>query len=222
MLNFSFLKNGFVPIIENNGDDMPYTVDALVQTCLTFAKAGVMEVELADRKKGALKVFGELEKELTKHTQNDVKVPNIGPGTIFDKNTADEYLSSGADFIVSPINNNIVNDVCREKSFSYIPGVQTVNEAWLATDQGHEVVKVYPCESPLTVKAIRLVLPDLRLVASYSGSTNMLDSIEDWVGPKLADAVVLGGKLVNIGLIDNDYDRLVETVIGLQGRVDKI
>ncbi|HEX4132862.1 MAG TPA: bifunctional 4-hydroxy-2-oxoglutarate aldolase/2-dehydro-3-deoxy-phosphogluconate aldolase [Pirellulales bacterium] len=97
----------------------------------------------------------------------------LGAGTVLDSETARIAILSGAEFVVSPVVNLEVIELCRRYDKAVLPGALTPTEIVHAWQAGADVVKVFPCDSlgPGYLKAVRGPLPQIRLLPT--GGVNL-------------------------------------------------
>jgi len=90
----------------------------------------------------------------------------VGAGTVLNPKTAVRAIQAGADFIVSPVTNFEVIDVCHKYSTFVAPGALTPTEIVAAWEAGADVVKVFPATSvgPKYFKDLNGPLPQIRLM----------------------------------------------------------
>jgi 2-dehydro-3-deoxyphosphogluconate aldolase/(4S)-4-hydroxy-2-oxoglutarate aldolase len=87
----------------------------------------------------------------------------VGAGTVLSVDQADQAVSAGAQFIVSPGFNPKVVDWCLDHQIPVTPGVATPTEIDMALDKGLEILKFFPAEALGGVKMLRA------LAAPYGG-----------------------------------------------------
>jgi len=119
----------------------------------------------------------------------------IGAGTILDGETARAAILAGARFIVGPVFNRAVIEVCHRYDVAVMPGCFTPTEILAAWEAGADVVKVFPATAlgPSYFKDIRGPMPQLRLMPTGGVS---LENTADWIA---AGAVAVG---VGTALVD--------------------
>ena len=105
----------------------------------------------------------------------------IGAGTILDPETARAAILAGARFIVGPVFNRAVIDLCHRYDVAVMPGCFTPTEILQAWEAGADVVKVFPATAlgPSYFKDIRGPLPQVKLMPT-GGVT--LENAGDWIG----------------------------------------
>ena len=112
----------------------------------------------------------------------------IGAGTILDPETARAAILAGARFVVGPVFNRAVVDLCHRYDVAVMPGCFTPTEILQAWEAGADVVKVFPATAlgPSYVKDVRGPLPQVKLMPTGGVS---LDNAGDWIA---AGAVAIG------------------------------
>lgn len=120
----------------------------------------------------------------------------IGAGTVLDAAEALNCLSAGAKFIVSPVLNLDVVEVCRQANTAVFPGALTPTEIVAAWQTGADAVKVFPANAvggANFLKAIKAPLPDIELMPTGGvtlatiGEFIRAGAIAVGVGSELAD-----------------------------------
>ncbi len=122
-------------------------------------KGGVKAVEITMTTPHALDIIASLSK---KKPSNSL----VGAGTVLDPKTAGMAIQAGADFVVSPITNFEVIDICHKYNVFVAPGAFTPTEIVAAWEAGADVVKVFPATSvgPKYFKDLKGPLPKVRLM----------------------------------------------------------
>lgn len=126
-------------------------------------EGGVRAIEFTNRGPNAFEVF----KDLLKHSEQYSGMI-IGIGTIVDAKTTEKYIKAGAHFIVSPILNTGMADVCKKHEKLWIPGAATITELVNAKVAGADIIKIFPASvlGPGFVSSVLPVVPDLQLMAT--------------------------------------------------------
>lgn len=91
----------------------------------------------------------------------------IGAGTILNRDQAQEAISFGARFIVSPGFSEEVYEECKKQKVPYLPGVMTPSEIMQCINRGIKMMKFFPAEAAGGVKTLRelhKVFPDIMFV----------------------------------------------------------
>ncbi len=188
------LDSGIVAIIRASSSDQ------LVNVAKALHKGGVNVLEVTFTVPDVLKIISEVKEEL-----GDKIV--LGAGTVLDTESARSAILAGAEFIVSPVVNKEVIQLCNRYDKMVMPGAFTPTEILTAWEAGADIVKVFPADvgGPEFLKAIHGPLPQIRLMPT--GGVNM-KTMESFVKAG-ACAVGLGGALVEKNAVENgDMDRI--------------
>jgi 2-dehydro-3-deoxyphosphogluconate aldolase/(4S)-4-hydroxy-2-oxoglutarate aldolase len=118
----------------------------------------------------------------------------VGAGTVLDGVAAQDAVSGGAQFLVSPA---IVPEVMaygREHGVPTIPGALTPTEMLTAVTLGAEVVKLFPASlaGPRYLRTLQEPFPFLRLLPT--GGINIVN-LREWMAPNVV-AVGVGTALI--------------------------
>lgn len=131
----------------------------------------------------------------------------LGAGTILDTETARIALLAGAKFLVTPVVNCDVIQLCRRYDRVVMPGALTPTEVLTAWEAGADVVKIFPSEvtGPAYLKALHGPLPQIRLMPT--GGVN-LETAADFLRSG-ACALGLGSALVEgKAIASRDFARI--------------
>ncbi|HHV94247.1 MAG TPA: bifunctional 4-hydroxy-2-oxoglutarate aldolase/2-dehydro-3-deoxy-phosphogluconate aldolase [Firmicutes bacterium] len=186
--------------------------DELVNICQAMAKGGVVGVEITMTSPGAVEAIKEASKVLGSKAI-------IGAGSVLDAETARMCILAGADFVVSPVFDPAIVEMCRRYSKIAIPGAFTPTEILRAWQAGADVVKVFPATAvgPSYLKDILGPMPQVKLTPT--GGIN-LENLGDFIR---AGAVFVGAgsslvdkKLVAEGRWDELAERAAQFVAAAQ------
>jgi 2-dehydro-3-deoxyphosphogluconate aldolase/(4S)-4-hydroxy-2-oxoglutarate aldolase len=136
-----------------------------IQVMEAVFAGGIDLLEFTNRGDRALPVF----EKLMEHKNAQFPEAALGIGSIVDAVSAKKYIKAGADFLVSPLLNKEVVDVCMEERVLYIPGCSTLTEIYQAERWGAGLVKVFPAAQlggPAYIKAIKGPCPWLSIVVT--------------------------------------------------------
>lgn len=119
----------------------------------------------------------------------------IGAGTVTDAKIADEVITAGARFVVSPIFRPEIIAACHARDVAVMPGCFTPTEILAAWELGADIVKVFPATAlgPTFFKDVRGPLPQVKLMPT-GGVT--LTNAGDWIRAGAA-ALGVGSALVD-------------------------
>jgi 2-dehydro-3-deoxyphosphogluconate aldolase/(4S)-4-hydroxy-2-oxoglutarate aldolase len=125
----------------------------------------------------------------------------VGAGTVLDIDTAQDAISAGAQFIVSPHCDPAIISYCTAQGIPAIAGVMTVTEAVQALRAGCKLLKLFPADSlgPGFIKALHGPLPGV-LVLPTGGIT--VENAGDFIRAG-AVAVGAGGNLTRGDIAEN-------------------
>lgn len=168
-------------------DDLQTCID-IVDACY---KGGIRVFEFVNRGSKALENF----KALKNYRDQHLPELYLGIGTIKNVKQAEEYLTIGADFIVSPIIKPTIASITLDQNILWIPGCMTPTEINLAEDLGAPLVKLFPGSSlgPDFLKTIKPLFPST-LFMPTGGVNPDAASINKWFDAGVS-AVGMGSKL---------------------------
>jgi 2-dehydro-3-deoxyphosphogluconate aldolase/(4S)-4-hydroxy-2-oxoglutarate aldolase len=122
-------------------------------------RGGVRAIEITMTTPSALEIIADLAKTKPAGTL-------IGAGTVLDAPAAERVIWAGAQFVVSPVTDFAVIDVCKQSDILVAPGALSPTEILAAWNRGADVVKVFPATSlgPKYLRDLRGPLPQVRLM----------------------------------------------------------
>ena len=180
----------------------------------TLYKAGIRAIEYTNRGEAALGNF----KILKKLQQDELTDLLLGIGTVKTTLEANEFIDSGADFIISPIVNPDVAAIAINNGLIWIPGCMTPSEIHTALNHGASLVKLFPANilGPAFVSAVKEIFPDLQIMPTGGVEMNQ-PNITSWFNAGVS-AVGMGSKLITKAILESkDYDQLyIDTLQELQ------
>lgn len=153
----------------------------LVEACRALHSGGVKCVEITLNSPGALHAIERVRSDLPAGCV-------IGAGTVLDADTAQQALSAGAQFIVTPIVDARTIELVHSRSAPILPGAYTPTEIYTAWKAGATMVKLFPATNlgPSFVREVLAPLPEIKLCPT-GGVT--LQNARDWFD---AGAAALG------------------------------
>jgi len=176
--------------------------DGLVEVIRALADGGVTVAEVTLTVPKALEIIAEAKKEL-----GDAVL--LGAGTVLNAETCRSALEAGAEFIVAPVVNLQVIELCQHQDKIVMPGAFTPTEILTAWEAGADIVKVFPADvvGPAFFKAMRGPLPKIRLMPT--GGVD-LTTAADFLKAG-ACCLGIGGQLVDLKRVAaRDFDGLRE------------
>jgi 2-dehydro-3-deoxyphosphogluconate aldolase / (4S)-4-hydroxy-2-oxoglutarate aldolase len=192
----ALLSSGVVAVIRMKDPER------LSRVVMAIREGGVKCIEITMTVPGAVEVIA----ALVKTVPPDVLV---GAGTVTDRGTANDVITAGAKFVVSPVFRPDVVTVTKAAGAVAIPGCYTPTEILTAWEAGADIVKVFPATSlgPKYFKDVAGPFPHIRLMPT-GGVT--VDNVGEWVKAG-AVAVGIGSDLLDKKAIDEGrYEVLTE------------
>ncbi|MEP7375217.1 MAG: bifunctional 4-hydroxy-2-oxoglutarate aldolase/2-dehydro-3-deoxy-phosphogluconate aldolase [Chitinophagaceae bacterium] len=192
----SIIEQGMLPLYFNA--DETVSIDIL----RTIYKAGVTAVEYTNRGEAALANF----KKMIAVRNAEMPAMLLGVGTVKNLQTAKDYLSAGADFLVSPGFVKEVADYAIANDIFYAPGCMTPSEIIAAENSGITFIKLFPGNmlGPEFLSGIKDIFPKL-LFMPTGGVDTTRENIEGWFKAGVC-AVGMGSKLISKKLMETkDY-----------------
>lgn len=107
----------------------------------------------------------------------------VGAGTVINKTQAEEAISLGAEFIVSPGFSEEVASYCNEKAIPYLGGCVTPTEVMTAISYGCKIIKFFPCSNYgglSTMKALAAAFPQVTFLPTGGISDENLAEYLKW------------------------------------------
>ena len=192
----AIVKQGMLPLYFNSSEEV--SLDVLK----AIYRAGVKAVEYTNRGDAALANF----KKMVALRNAEMPGLLLGVGTIKNMQHASDYMSAGADFLVSP---GFVPDVaayCVSNDIFYAPGCMTPSEIIAAENAGIKFIKLFPGNmlGPEFLTTIKDIFPKL-LFMPTGGVDTTKENIEGWFKAGVC-AVGMGSKLISKKLMEaKDY-----------------
>ena len=139
----SYEQTGILPVI-----NIP-KASLAVPVAEALRRGGVNAIEVTLRSPDSLESISNIKKAFPDMT--------VGAGTVLTTQMADQAVSNGADFIVSPGFDDEVVDHCIRKNIPIVPGCANASEIQKAVKRGIKVVKFFPAEQNGGIEAIQLL-----------------------------------------------------------------
>ena len=173
-----------------------------VEVLRAIFKAGIRAVEYTNRGEAALRNF----KKLVEVKSNEMPDMFLGVGTIKTLQQAENYMDTGADFLVSPGLISEVVDFANSKNVFYAPGCMTPSEIIASENKGISFIKLFPGNllGPEFVSSIKEIFPKL-LFMPTGGVDTTKENLQAWFRSGVC-AVGMGSKLISKKLMEQkDY-----------------
>jgi len=176
--------------------------DRLLKVIEAVRDGGVKCIEITMTVPGAVEII----RQLASAAPKDVL---IGAGTVVNEKTAEKVIEAGAKFVVGPVLNLGIIELCAKREVPVIPGCFSPTEIFSAWNAGADIVKVFPATSlgPKYFKDLRGPFPDIRLMPT-GGVT--IENVGEWIQAG-ACAVGIGSDLLDKNAIEEGrYEVLTE------------
>ena len=192
----AIVAQGMLPLYFNADETVS------IETLKAIYKAGVKAVEYTNRGEAALANF----KKMIAVRNAEMPGMLLGVGTVKNLATAKDYMSAGADFLVSPGFVKEVADYAVANDIFYAPGCMTPTEIIAAENAGITFIKLFPGNmlGPEFLSGIKDIFPKL-LFMPTGGVDTTKENIEGWYKAGVC-AVGMGSKLISKKLMEaKDY-----------------
>ena len=131
----------------------------------------------------------------------------VGAGTVLTIEQVELAKSAGAEYIVSPDTDEEVIKRTVELDMVSIPGAYTPSEAKKAHNAGADFVKLFPCSSVASLKAIKAPMSHIKFLAFGGVSAH---NAKEFIKAG-AVGVGVGGSLVNTKYLENnEYEKITQ------------
>ncbi|HOJ93186.1 MAG TPA: bifunctional 4-hydroxy-2-oxoglutarate aldolase/2-dehydro-3-deoxy-phosphogluconate aldolase [Dictyoglomaceae bacterium] len=190
------IECGIVAVIRTD------SAEDLIDVAKALKEGGVTSIEITMTIPSALEALPKVKKEVG----NEVI---MGVGTVLDPETARLAILGGAEFVVSPILNKEIINLCHRYDKIAIPGAYTPTEILTAWEEGADVVKLFPADTlgPKYIKAIHGPMPYVKI--SPTGGVS-LENAGEFIKAG-ACFVGVGGNLVDKKVIaERKFEILTE------------
>ena len=195
--------NGLVPLFYNENSEVAKKV---VKACYM---GGARLLEFTARGINAHEVFNVLSKYCAKECPNLI----LGVGSVTDAASASNYISMGAQFVVTPVFREDIAIVCNRKKILWSPGCGSLTEISKAEELGCEIVKLFPgaVYGPGFIKAVKGPQPWTKIMPTGGVDTSE-ENLKAWFDAG-ATCVGMGSKLITKDIVQNeDYELLEKNV----------
>ena len=211
----AIIAQGMLPLYFNADETVS------VEILKAMYRAGIKAVEYTNRGEAALSNF----KKMVEARNTEMHGMLLGVGTIKNLPTAKDYLTAGADFLVSPGFVKEVADYTVANNIFYAPGCMTPTEIIAAENSGITFIKLFPGNmlGPEFLSGIKDIFPKL-LFMPTGGVDTTKENIEAWFKAGVC-AVGMGSKLISKKLMETkDYatiEKMTKEVLELIGTIKK-
>ncbi|HRN56621.1 MAG TPA: hypothetical protein PLL71_09225, partial [Agriterribacter sp.] len=193
-------QTGFIPLFTHT--DMNICRNVLQSSY----DAGVRLFEFTNRNANSFDIFI----ELRKYCSEALPGMMLGIGTIKNAQQADQFIRAGADFLISPLILEEIQQVAAAHKKLWIPGCATASEIGLAEYWGIDTVKIFPARQlggPAFIKAVKAVFPSMQFMAT-GGVEPTAEDIGNWFKGGVS-AVGIGSQLFPAAWLSNGQHALI-------------
>lgn len=172
-VELAIAQTGMVPLFYHPDTDV---CQKLITACY---EGGIKEIEFTNRGENAFTTF----KGLLGWAADAYPDLVLGIGTIKTVAQAQKFIDVGAQFIVTPILDLQVGQLCKDTGTPWIPGCYTLTEMYTAYQHGASLVKVFPVDSlggPKFIKSVLSPCPELKLMPSGGIKAN-IDEVKAYI-----------------------------------------
>ena len=190
------IEQGILPLYFNPDETVS------IEVLRAIYKAGIKAAEYTNRGDAALANF----KKMVLERNSEMPGLLLGVGTIKSLSDAENYITAGADFMVSPGYVPEVASFANSKNIFYAPGCMTPSEIIAAENAGIKFIKLFPGNllGPEFLTTIKEIFPKL-LFMPTGGVDITKENIEGWFKAGVC-AVGMGSKLISKKLMEaKDY-----------------
>jgi len=190
------IEQGILPLYFNPDETVS------IEVLRAIYKAGIKAVEYTNRGDAALANF----KKMVQVRNSEMPGLLLGVGTIKSLPDVENYITAGADFMVSPGYVPEVASFANSKNIFYAPGCMTPSEIIAAENAGIKFIKLFPGNllGPEFLTTIKEIFPKL-LFMPTGGVDTTKENIEGWFKAGVC-AVGMGSKLISKKLMEaKDY-----------------
>lgn len=184
--------SGLVPLYYHDN------IEVAKKIAEALSSGGARVIEFANRGVRAFEVY----REVAVHMQSLVPDLIMGIGSVIDAPTAGLYINLGANFVVSPMMQRDVAQLCNRRKIAYIPGCGTAKEISEAEELGIEICKMFPGNQlggPGFVRAVKGPCPWTKLMPT-GGVEATYENLKAWFESGVA-CVGIGSSLVRKDLV---------------------
>ncbi|NQT20340.1 MAG: bifunctional 4-hydroxy-2-oxoglutarate aldolase/2-dehydro-3-deoxy-phosphogluconate aldolase [Planctomycetes bacterium] len=144
----------------------------------------------------------------------------LGAGTVLGADNAAAAIDAGAKFIVSPVTEHCVIELCNKRDVPVMPGALTPTEIYSAWRAGADIVKVFPASlfGPKYFKALHAPLPQVPIMPTGGVS---VATVPHWLAAG-AEVLPVGGALVDKqAMNDGRFDVITNNARQLMAAVEE-
>jgi len=212
------VKQGMLPLYFNADETV------CIKVLRAIYHAGIKVVEFTNRGEAARNNF----KKMVEVRNAEMPGMLLGIGTIKSPAQAQEFLTAGADFIISPGFVAEIATFCHHNKILYVPGCMTPTEIIAAENAGIRFIKLFPGSllGADYLAGIRDIFPGI-LFMTTGGISASKKSLANWFGAG-ASAVGIGSTVIgkeidgdgNYEQMNAEIKRILEDIQLIRGMAD--
>jgi 2-dehydro-3-deoxyphosphogluconate aldolase/(4S)-4-hydroxy-2-oxoglutarate aldolase len=174
----------------------------IVEMTQAMIDGGISAIEITLTTPNALGIIEYLSKEFGSKIV-------LGAGSVLNRSHAEQAVSAGAQYLVSPISNRSIIDAALECNVASMIGAFTPTEIQSAYEYGADIIKIFPADvlGMQFFKSVLAPMPHLKLMPTGGVS---LTNAGEWIKSG-ACAVGVGSALVNKKAIESGNFDLITT-----------
>lgn len=182
------------------------TCEAVMRICF---EEGIEIFEFTNRGANAPDTFRRLQQVVKSRYPGNY----LGIGTVKTVQEAESFAVQAPDFIVSPLVDTLVGEVCSKHLIPWMPGCLTPTEIHLAHTHGASVVKIFPASAvaPSFIKAVLAVFPEMSVMPT-GGIKAEKEVLQQWFDAGVI-CVGMGSELMDRELVRNKQWELLREKI---------
>ena len=192
-------KQGVLPLFFHKDAEVS------IEVMRALYQGGIRALEYTNRGEAAFVNFKQM-KEVRDKEMPEMK---LGIGTIKNGEQARNFITAGADYIISPGFVKEAADEANKAGLLYVPGCMTPTEIIIAEQYGCKFIKLFPGNllGPEFMSSIKELFPDLMFMPT-GGVDLDKENISGWFKAGVR-AVGMGSKLISKALLEQkDYAKI--------------
>ena len=203
----AIINSGMIPVFYHEDLEVCKNV---IQACYN---GGLRIFEYTNRGNKALENYPLLQDFIKINCQGLL----LGIGSVNNLKQAKKFIELNADFIVSPIFDPEIAEVCQSEDVYWVPGCATLTEISVAERAGADIIKIFPGNvlGPAFVKAVLGPMPHLKIMPT-GGVAPTKENLEAWFRAGVV-SVGMGSKLLTKEAIKSpkDMEKMVSETLNI-------
>jgi 2-dehydro-3-deoxyphosphogluconate aldolase/(4S)-4-hydroxy-2-oxoglutarate aldolase len=202
---------------------LPLFFHANPDVCQSVVKAlyaaGIRTIEFTNRGEQALQNFS----NLVRLRDQEMKDLVLGIGTIKTAEQARQFMSEGADFLISPGMVPEVGKIAAQHDHFWVPGCMTPSEIIAAESLGCTFVKLFPGNllGPAFVSSVRDLFPEMAFMPT-GGAEPEKSNLDAWFKAGVI-GVGMGSRLISPTVLKNgEYAKITDMTVKVLEMISEI